>query len=168
MVFLGNDIHGLLLLWLFITVPVDGSWAGRVVELNIPEHEYMSLGGSGGGGFSWYSLTERLKFGGDIAFLRRTGGGVVMLIWNFWSVCCNLISLWTYCYWITLHYSINPMTSPLWCWNIHDYETYTARILAISLIDESTFHSNRELNLFLRTEGQVVCQRESSIYPMQL
>ena len=59
---------------------IDGK-GGRELVLNV---EYMSLGGSGGGGprpSSWYSLTARPKLGGVFALgLRRTGGGVVILL----------------------------------------------------------------------------------------
>ena len=58
---------------------MDGK-GGRELVLNI---EYMSLGGSGGGPWpsSWYSLTERPKLGGVFALgLRRTGGGVVIIV----------------------------------------------------------------------------------------
>lgn len=58
---------------------MDGK-GGREPVVNV---ENMSLGGSGGGGPwpSWYSLTARPKLGGVFALgLRRTGGGVVIIV----------------------------------------------------------------------------------------
>ena len=71
---------------------VDRGESGAV--LDDPKRECISLGGSGGGAFSWYSLLERLICAGDFACLRRTGGGDVILFklkmfLKFYTICTD-------------------------------------------------------------------------------
>ena len=106
---------------------------GENVVLDDLKCECMSLGGSGGGALSWYSLFERSKCAGDFGCLRRTGGGVVILFllllinlyrlirtfiqtlwWYYWNYKQTLLSMYTYSY--QSHLWQYKFLTVLWLW----------------------------------------------------